>query len=426
MLRERGFWKDCFFGTLWIFGTYWLILNISQLAIFDVFDPIGDAVEDMELSDVSFSRLKEHPPQDTNIVLINIGPLGRRGIARQIEILNKHEPAVVGFDIFLPDLKEDKEGDEYMAEVLANTKQLVMANKVIKSRALEEQDPDGEVYDSLHQSHEIFRVNAVEAFANLDTEAGIQEDYKTCRAFPPFILVKDELAYALGLKMAWLYDSVKAQKVFKRDRNREIIYFKGNAMDNRGGPHVPKVFPVIDYEDVLKENFDPGLVRGKIVMIGYLGDDLSGYYTEDNFFSPLNEILAGKAALDMYGAVIHANIIAMILEENYINSLDENIEMAFAIVFCFFINIIFGILFKGVPRWYDGISKAIQVFLGLFFLFFTIYIFHWFDFKMDLTHTLWVVGLSGDTLEGYYGLGRNLFSKEGRRRILRPHADLTD
>lgn len=426
MLRERGFWKDCFFGTIWIFGTYWLILNISQLAIFEVFDPIGDAIDDMELSDISFSRLKEHPPQDTNIVLINIGPLSRRGIARQIEILNQHEPAVVGFDIFLPDLKEDLEGDMYMAEVLANTKQLVMANKMIKSKELEALDLDDEVYDSLHQSHEFFRFNAMEAYANLDTEAGIQDDYKTCRAFAPYKMVNDDLVHAFGLKIATLYDSIKARKVFKRDRFREIIYFKGNVMDKRGGPHVPKVFPVIDYEEVLKENFDPELVRGKILIMGYLGDDLSGYYTEDNFFSPLNEILAGKAALDMFGAVIHANIIAMILEDNYINSLDDNLELVFAIVFCFFINIVFGILFKGVPRWYDGISKAIQIFLIVFFLMATIYIFHWFDFKIDLTHTLWVVGLSGDTLEGYYGLGRNLFSKEGRRRILRPHADLSD
>jgi len=44
----RAFWIDVILGTLFIFGLMGLFASITTFKIFDVFDPIGDALADME------------------------------------------------------------------------------------------------------------------------------------------------------------------------------------------------------------------------------------------------------------------------------------------------------------------------------------------------------------------------------------------
>ena len=88
--------------------------------------------------------------------------------------------------------------------------------------------------------------------------------------------------------------------------------FKGNVMDY-GATRFGTAFFALDVPDVFGENFTPDMIQGKIVIFAYLGEILGDKKSfEDKFVTPLNARYAGNRLPDMYGGVIHANIISMI------------------------------------------------------------------------------------------------------------------
>ena len=96
----RKFWIDCVLATALVFLSMWGLFGITQLQVFNAFDPIGQALGDVELTDYVFSSLRKDPDVDQNIVIVNIGNLSRRQIAEQIQIISKYKPKVIGIDGF--------------------------------------------------------------------------------------------------------------------------------------------------------------------------------------------------------------------------------------------------------------------------------------------------------------------------------------
>ena len=96
-----------------------------------MFDPIGDAIGDMEFTDIVFSQLREEPPPDTNVVIVNIGQLSRREIAGQINILSQYNPKVIGIDSFFSNPKEDTLGDMMLSDAINMAGNVVLVSKLI-------------------------------------------------------------------------------------------------------------------------------------------------------------------------------------------------------------------------------------------------------------------------------------------------------
>lgn len=416
---NKKFWLDSALGTIFIFGMMWMFFNVSQFGIFDAFDPVGDALEDMEMTDVAFSQLREDPVPDTNIVLVNIGLLSRAEIAQQVAIINKYDPAVIGFDSFFDFQSPDTLGDLALSNALAEVKNLVMVTKLLQTDSLTVLGEGLDVYDSLEISHPMFVKNAHLAFANLDTDAASQEDFKTCRAFPTKREVNGEEHVAFSIKMAQLFNAQKAQKVLDRDKPFEIINYRGNLVDFFGRTEYPNMFYALDVDDVFNENFVPEMIKGKIVIFGFLGEDFFDTSWDDKFFTPLNKDYAGKANPDMYGAVVHANIISMILKEDYVNELNdkEGFGILVAIIICFLNVSLFSYIYKRLPRWYDGITKLIQLVQIMLIVFLMVIVFSEYSFKLNLVITLASIALVGDSLEVFYGVVKNLFNKESRKQL---------
>ncbi|WP_040496955.1 CHASE2 domain-containing protein [Fulvivirga imtechensis] len=416
---NKKFWLDCVFGTIFIFGMMWMFFNVSQFGIFDAFDPIGEALDDMEMTDVAFSQLRKDPVPDTNIVLVNFGEISRAKIAEQVAIINKYDPAVIGFDSFFDFLSPDTLGDLALSNALAEVKNLVMVTKLLQTDSIIMLGEGLDIYDSLEISHPIFVKNAHLAFANLDTEAANQEDFKTCRAFPTMRMVNEEQHVAFAVKMAELYDSEKAQNLLERDNPFEIINYRGNLVDFFGRTGYPNMFYALDVDDVFNENFVPEMIKGKIVIFGFLGKDFFDTSWDDKFFTPLNKDYAGKANPDMYGAVVHANIISMILKEDYVNELNdkEGFGILLAIIICFLNITLFSYIYHVLPPWYDGITKIIQLIEIMLIIFLMVIVFSEYSFKLNLVITLAAIALAGDGLEVYYGVVKNLFNKESRKLL---------
>lgn len=417
----KRFWLDCIFATLFIFGLMWTFDNVSEFQIFDAFDPIGNALDDLEMSDVAFSQLREDPEVDTNIVLVNIGYLDRATIGRQIEIISKYNPRVIGIDAFFDRPIDDPIGNAMLGASIESAENVVMVSKLLQSDSLEAVAIGEEKYDLLQRTPEDIRRDAYEAFANLETEAANQDDVKTCRRFPPLRVMTDGTEQlAFSVKVAQLYDSTKARNFIQRGNDWEVINYRGNVVDIFGSTNYPNMFFVLDTEDVLSENFMPEMIKDKIVLFGFLGEHIGDIAWEDKFFTPLNKDYAGKANPDMYGLVVHANAISMILNEDYVDVLDDKehmIGMALALLVCFLNVVLFTMIYRKLPRWYDGITKLTQLFEIMVIMFIMVQVFAVYSFKLNLTVTLIAIALTGDSLEVFYGVVKNLFNKERRKQL---------
>ncbi|MCK5704246.1 MAG: CHASE2 domain-containing protein, partial [Cyclobacteriaceae bacterium] len=227
---------------------------------------------------------------------------------------------------------------------------------------------------------------------------------------------KEELAFSV--KMCELYNADKTKDFLKRTNEYEIINYRGNIMDfaqtKFGGRYT-----ALDVSDVFQKRFTPDLIKGKIVLFGFMGDDFEDRSWEDKFYTPLNVKYAGRSNPDMFGVVIHANIISMILNQDFIGKQSLFSSVVTGLIICFLTVWLFTLIYKRLPQWYDGLTKTIQLFEVLLILTANVFIFHWFNYKSNLTLATIMVALAGDSLEVVYGLIKNLFTKGGRKLIFR-------
>ena len=405
--RKKQFWLDCFLGTTFIFLLIGFVIQVFSRLNF--LDPVGDALKDIEVTDLVFSRLRGEPPVDQHITIVNIARLDRRGIAEQLRIINKYEPMVVGIDVlFEGEKKEDPLGDAVLAEVLSETKNLVMVSKV---SGYEEQTDS---YRQLEKSHPMFSNSAVTGHANLTTEAGSQEQYKSSRIFMtrPQAGGTEELAFAV--KMASLYDPEATQAFLDRDNETEVINFRGNALGGEGG--FGNKFYALDVKDVFTENFTPDLIKDKIVLMGFMGEGFNDVTTvEDKFYTPLNPQYAGRAFPDMFGVVVHANILAMILNGDFVNTMPKYVSILVNILICFLNVVLFSWIYFRFPLWYDGVTKTLQLFETILLLLLVILFFHWFNYVLNFTLGIASILLASDALEVYYGVIKNVLADKAGR-----------
>ena len=407
----RKLWLDTVLGTLFIFGLMGLFNSVSAFKIFDIFDPIADALGDFQVTDIVFSQLREDPIADERIVLVNIGTETRGSIGIMVDKIRQYNPAVIGMDSFF-DIPKDTLEDMILEGALSEVENLVMVTQMIYN--------EEEVIDSIRVSIPEFTRNSVAAHANLDAVAEHQDDLKFCRQFwPRRVDVNGQEHVAFGVKLASYLDADKAQKFLDRNNDVELINFKGNVIDFGASKYGTKYY-ALDVQDVFLDNFTPEMIEGNIVIFCFLGDYLGDRTsTEDKYITPLNSKYAGRTLPDMYGGVIHANIISMVLTEDPVNIMSNTGQISLAIILCYLNVFLFTIIYKRIPKWYDGSTKLIQLIELLFFYFLMVQVFDSYNYYMDLGIALIAIALSGDALEVYFGVIKNTFTKEGRRALFK-------
>ena len=409
----RRFWLDVILGTIFIFALMGFFGSVTAFKIFDVFDPIGDALSDMEITDIVFSQLRSEQIADEDIILVNIGVEDRFGIARLVDSISQHNPRVIGMDTFFDFPKEDALADGALAEAFGRVDDLVLVTKMLYNIETDQ-------FDSVRTSWPLFTWNSDSAFANFLTDAQSQEDLKMCRDFNPVLYDHTgKPHYAFAVELARRMDPEKTERFLARNNEIETVNYRGNVLDY-GATKFGTKFIALDVYDVMVGNYVPEMIQDKVVIFCYLGKYLGDQESlEDKYFTPLNEKYVGRAFPDMYGGVIHANIVSMILNEDYISALSDY-TLIFIAVFLTFINVMaFSWIYKIIPRWYDGVTKLIQAIEFLALMFLTIYILDLYALKLDLTLTLVAVALVGDGLEVYFGVVKNAFTKEGRKELFR-------
>ncbi|HEY8936541.1 MAG TPA: CHASE2 domain-containing protein [Cyclobacteriaceae bacterium] len=428
----KKFWLDTLLATIFIFIVMIGVYKITDLKVFNAFDPISNALADFELSDYGFSHFRPEPDSlersiMDQIVLVNIGELDRRNFAQLYQNIVKYKPRAIGIDSYFdcegghytvedcPPLA-DTLGNLMLAGALQSTPNLVLVSKLLQTDSLSALG-DIDFFDSLEVSDEMFRANAHIGFANLVTDADYQEDVKICKSFVPKRMVgkREELAFAV--KVAMLYDSVKTKKFLARNNPVEVVNYKGNfeledvklanlkKLDLGTTDKLRKLaFFALDVDDVMQERFDSTAIKDKVVLFGYLGRYFGDPDWMDKFFTPLNKKIGGRANPDMFGLVIHANIIAMILSEDYIDELSTWQEGVIAFIICFFNVALFSVINRRWPLFYDGVSVIIQVIEIVICSIIVVFLLGYGGFKSSLGITMGALALVGPCYDIYAGL----------------------
>ena len=401
--------------SFFVFFALFGVASLTKIKIFNAFDPISQALQEFELTDYVFSKLREPPLPDDRIVLVNIGP-SRAAVAEQLRIISKHKPKVIGIDSFFnceggmydtlncPQLL-DTLGNLMLGNAIQEAGNVVMVSRLLQSDSLYNAGTI-DMYDSIEKSDPIYSDFSKNAFANLPTGATYQEDVKVCRNLIPRMIINGKVEYAFSVRIAMMYDSVKTMKFLRRNNNEEVINFRGNfeipdvKIKNLRESMIATseyrtLCYAIDWRDLMQGNYLPSMFENSIVMIGFLGDYFGDPAWEDKFFTPLNTKVAGRANPDMFGLVVHANATAMIINEDYVNELAEWQKYSIAFIVCFLNVMLFSWVDKKFPVLFDGFSVVLQLVQIILVSSLVVMVFASYSIKMDLTLTIGILAMVG-------------------------------
>jgi CHASE2 domain-containing sensor protein len=120
------------------------------------------------------------------------------------------------------------------------------------------------------------------------------------------------------------------------------------------------------------------IVTDKIVLLGYLGTPTGNSFdVEDKHFTPLNIITAGKSIPDMYGMVVHANILAMLISDRFMYKVSNGWLLFLTFVLSFLASVYFIWLDRRLKLSYRTVRKAILFVFTIFMVWITLLLFKW-------------------------------------------------
>lgn len=372
-----------------LIGTALVFIILIYFGVYfnlDFLDPIQNLVQDFYLTDFVFSKMRDNEKVqfDTNIVIVNVGTLNRSGIAEEINIINKNNPKVLGIDLFFRN-PQSPERDSALSKALSKVNNLVLVSKV-------DYDEGKDVYDSIETSNPLFNRYASNGYANVISDTGKDANFfRTVRDFYPKVQVGDTNLIAFALKITQFYNPSALNRFLARNNETEIINFQRNTNKYR----------TIDIKELFEKQDSLQFIKDKIVLMGILGPDTSTLVDEDVFFTPMNKEFIGKSLPDMYGVTVHANIISMILEAKFINSLPDWISIAFLFILVYSNMSIFKYLKKYIEEWYEVISNVLIIIELLVIFVSVLYIHYWFNFEIIIQAGFFALIMSTPIFELY-------------------------
>jgi CHASE2 domain-containing sensor protein len=352
-------------------------------------DPFNNGLRDYEITDIVYSRFRNEgaglPVQD--IILLNSGLPDRATLAAILRRLVELEPAVVALDIEL-DGRRDPHTDSLLKAAID-----ALPKVVLGCRLTEFNEKTG-IFAPPAFCDPYFWNGKARGYTNF-----VSEDTSIIRLFSPLEQTTEGEFYSLAVETVRQFAPDKIDRLLKRGREVERIWYAGNQ----------KQFFKLERSLLLSdEGFQSlkelGSLKGKIIMIGYVGDHQPGEPEIDRFFTPLNPRYTGKSYPDMYGLEIHANIASMVLSEKYVYQMPEGLTELAGWLFCFVNVLLFHWVYINVPQTFHGITRFIQLveLVGVFF--FIALFFYYFRVQINFSHGILAMLLSYDFIMIYESL----------------------
>tara|TARA_R110002095_G_scaffold1023_6_gene4965 strand:+ start:719 stop:1900 length:1182 start_codon:yes stop_codon:yes gene_type:complete len=281
--------RDSFLST--ILSCILVLILIFTIKNITFFNPFVQALTDFNLYDIYYSeRFKPNDKINTDIILFNVEHRDRDILAVLLEKIIEQDPKVIGIDVIFEEKKEAF-SDSILSKALKS-------NKIVNAFNI--------VDNNIKENHSYFQNGNTEGYVNFNFNI-VPYNY----VIRKFVGVSQELDYmSFGAQVAkqYLGDKWDVYDYDKKLKKERIIKYYGDY----------DKFITLDIDDFLDYENTPFL-KDKIVIVGYLGVPVGNEFDiEDKFFTPLNKHLVGKSDKDMYGAVIHANIINMLINDDFI------------------------------------------------------------------------------------------------------------
>ncbi|MFY7840445.1 MAG: CHASE2 domain-containing protein [Lacibacter sp.] len=376
--------RDTILATISVF----LVIGLLGLIPINtgILNPFKTALKDLDFNDIAYSVLKKNKGTsvDNRIVVVNIGGADRTGLALMIEKLRMAKPKVIGLDVEFNGAREPVQ-DSLLRHMVGSTPELVIASRLDWQNKTEPLDPG---------YFGIFTKNT--GYVNL-----IGEDGGTIRYFSPFEKANSKLYKSFPVAIAEKANKEAFQHLQQRKRAYEVIHYS-RTIDQ---------YIVLNGEDVLLDNIAPELLKDKIVLMGYINPD--PYNVEDKHYTPLNKKFAGKSTPDMNGIIVHANIISMILDRQYIREIPTWLFWIITILIAWLHVALFMRYYIEDHIWFHLVAKLAQIFFAILSVYVGIIFFDWFSIKIDTKISLIVIILAIDIIYFYEALAVWLHTKFG-------------
>lgn len=399
---SRGFLRDFVFNMRNVYSTA-SIFGLVALIYFspgniEIFDPIQKALADFSFTDIVFAEWrKESEPVDQNIIIVHVGR-NRAEIAAQTKILAAMQPKVIGIDPIFSSEKEPEVDFAFM-DALQSAKNVVLSSQLSELQEKTKNTP--ERFAQIQAPHPKFRLPNV-SFGHANFAAS-DEDKKsqTIREFEPqynlldsALSKKDTAINAFALEVAERYKPGIVKQIKERGEEKELINFRGGL----------NKFILIDIEPEMPIDsavaMYGSLVKDKIVLLGFMGQPFNNPNDIRNkFYTPASEQYVGKSVPDMYAIVLHANIISMLVNGEFIDQMPDWLGYALAIVVCFFNMALFHWITVKLPSFAGGEMKVIQLIQSGLLVLGSMYALNTFDYQFEIALTLAIILISSDVME---------------------------
>jgi hypothetical protein len=370
--------RDTIFATIWVFI---FIVVLGTIPInFYFLNPIKLALKDFEFNDITYSKLGKaklgagkNSRFDNRIVVINIAHADREGIAMLIEKTASMGPKVMGLDALFYG-PGDPSQDSILSYTLRKHTNLVSAAKLVFSNQGDTISFTGNYFKAAKYGHVNF----------------FNEEVTTTRYFDPF-----ERDYAGNVIPCFStailedFDHKAYERLMKKNADKVLINYSRKQ----------EQYLIIQPDDLLMGNIEDSAIRGKIALLGYINE--SPYDIEDKKFTPLNEKFVGKSTPDMNGIIVHANIISMALDDNYIKKLPSWVNWLVAVLIAWLHMSFFIRYYLENHIWFHLVAKIAQLLSAIFFVYLGMLVFDKYNIKLDMKYSLIAIALAVDVIYFY-------------------------
>jgi len=393
--------RDTIFATIWVF-IFIVVLGLIPLNL-GILNPVKLGLKDFDFNDLYFSKVgnTQKNDVDSSIVVVNIGKADREGIAQLIEKTTSMGPKVIGVDALFTQPK-DPVTDSILKAVIHRNKNVVLAVKY-----------ETDSSEKLVTVGNYFKDNnTLYGYVNFPTHG----ENETIRYYYPF--KRDEKDHELVLPsftstIMKQYDEKKYQEIAHKIDKQLIINYTRRVSETK------KQYLVVEPEDLMMDRVDSSVFKNKIALLAYVNIDRNDI--EDKKFTPLNEKYAGKSIPDMNGVFIHANILSMILEHNYIKKLPLWVNILIAVLVCWLHMSFFIHYYLESHIWFHLAAKIAQVASAIFFVWLGIEIFSRYHLKVDLKFSLITIVMAVDVIYFYEAWATWMHKKYNYRTVFKPH-----
>jgi len=337
--------RDSFFCLLLTIGFLWaisfIVLNLS------IFNPFTGAFKDFSFLDIYYSEKMEANNPSKEILIINIEKRDRFEINQLINHIKKGEPKVIGIDIIFKNQK-----DPFIDSLLASN--LQERNSILSK--------------ALVNKKWVTNTNAFKNDKNTIgyTNLNFDRTNNVIRSFEGKKKINDSIHYSISALIAKRFLDKKWNSSLEKTISKPItINYQGN-MDS---------FFNLSYEECMGQK-DVSILKDKIILLGYLGTPHgSNTDIEDKLFTPLNKRIAGKSPPDMFGVVIHANIIQMLINNSFFKVIPTWLLITIALIIAYFSVAFFMVYNTKYSASYAFMKKIVQLLITVLLLWLSLWFF---------------------------------------------------